>query len=128
MKRYSGKFIVFEGLDGAGTETLSKKLLSYLKKPVKRIHYPDYQREMGRIIHKYLHRKYDFPVEVQFFLYLSDFAKDVEKINKWLKEGKIVIADRYFTSTLAYQGLRGFPQEKALKLAKFFKLPKISFS
>lgn len=124
---YSGKFIVFEGLDGAGTESLSRAFLNYFKRKkraVKRIHYPDYREPIGKVIHKYLHQKYDFPVEIQFLLYFTDFVKDVEKINKWLKEGKIVIADRYFTSTLAYQGLRGFPQKEALNLARFFKLPK----
>jgi dTMP kinase len=122
---YSGKFIVFEGLDGAGTESLSKAFLSYFKKKgVRRIHYPDYSESIGKTIHQYLHREYDLPVEVQFFLYFFDFVKDIERIEQWLKEGKIVIADRYFTSTLAYQGLRGFPQKVALDLARFFKLPK----
>ena len=125
-KCYSGKFIVFEGLDGAGTESLSKAFLNYFKRKkraVKRIHYPDYKEPIGKVIHQYLHKKYNFPVEIQFLLYLANFVKDVEKINQWLKEGKIVIADRYFTSTLAYQGLRGFPQKEALDLARFFKLP-----
>ncbi len=124
---YLGKFIIFEGLDGAGTESLSKALLDYFKKqrkPVQRIHYPDYKEPIGRVIHQYLHKKYNFPVEIQFLLYFADFVKDVEKINQWLKEGKVVIADRYFTSTLAYQGLRGFPQKEALDLARFFKLPR----
>lgn len=125
-KPYSGKFIVFEGLDGAGTESLSKALLNYFKKKkraVKRIHYPDYREPIGRVIHQYLHQKYDFPVEIQFLLYFADFVKDVEKINQWLEKGKVVVADRYFTSILAYQGLRGFPQKEALNLARFFKLP-----
>ena len=35
-----------------------------------------------------------------------------------------MICDRYFSSTLAYQGLRGFSIKKALELARRFKLPK----
>jgi len=122
-----GKFIVFEGIDGAGTETLSKAFLKYFKKQnkaVERIYYPDYKHPIGKVIHKYLHKKYDFPVEIQFIFYFADFIKDKELINKWLKQGKIVLADRYFASTLAYQGLRGFSQKDALKLAEIFKLPK----
>jgi len=125
--RIKGKFIVLEGIDGAGTEVESKELIKYFKKKKvssKRIYYPDYSEPVGNLIHEYLHGKYDFPVEVQFLLYFIDFVKDVEKINKWLKEGKVVIADRYFTSALAYQGLGGFPQKKALKIAELFKLVK----
>lgn len=124
---YSGKLIILEGLDGAGGETQSKLLFNYLKKqkkPVEKITYPDYQQPIGRLIHQYLHKRYDFPPETQFLLYFVDFVKDKEKIRKWLREKKIVISDRYFTSTIAYQCLKGFPLKKALKIADFFKLPK----
>ncbi len=124
---YKGKLIVFEGIDGAGTEVQSKLLLSYFKKqkrPVERLVYPDYQGPIGRLIHQYLHKEYDFSAEIQFLLYFLDFLKDQEKIKKLLKQGKTIIADRYFTSTLAYQGLKGFPVKNALKLAKIFGLSK----
>jgi len=126
-KTQHGRFIVFEGIDGAGIEVQTKLLLQYLKKkkkPVERLYYPDYGGPIGILIHEYLHNKYDFSVGTQFLLYFTDFAKDKEKIEKWLKEGKTIISDRYFTSTIAYQGLRGFPLKKSLEFAKFFKLPK----
>lgn len=127
---YPGKVIVFEGIDGAGTETQSKLLFNYFKnkkRAVEILLYPDYKGPIGKLIHQYLYKQYDFSVEVQFLLYFVDFIKDREKINQWLKEGKIVISDRYFTSTIAYQGLRGFGVEKALKFAKIFDLPKPDF-
>lgn len=126
-KHKKGKFIVFEGLDGAGTESISRRVFNYLKKNNKRvvkICYPDYKGPIGRLIHRYLHYQCDLSVPVQFLLHFIDFVKDKDKINQWLKEGKIVISERYFTSTLAYQGLRGFPQKKALNLAEAFDLPK----
>jgi len=122
-----GKFIIFEGIDGAGCETQVKLLANYLKKQgklVEKLYYPDYKGPIGRLIHQYLHKKYEFSVDVQFFLYFTDFIKDREKINQWIEEGKIVISDRYFPSTLAYQGLGGFSIKKALELAQRFKLPK----
>jgi len=122
-----GKFIVFEGIDGAGCETQVKLLFDYLKrqgKLVEKLSYPDYKGPIGRLIHQYLHKKYEFSVDVQFLLYFTDFIKEREKINQWIEEGKIVISDRYFPTTLAYQGLRGFSIKKALELAQRFKLPK----
>lgn len=126
-KTTQGKLIVFEGIDGAGCETQVKLLFDYLKrqgKSVERLYYPDYEGPIGRLIHQYLHKQYEFSVDIQFLLYFTDFIKDREKINQWIGEGKIVICDRYFSSTLAYQGLRGFSIKKALELARTFKLPK----
>jgi len=122
-----GKFIVIEGIDGAGSETQSKLLSNFFlrqRKKVKRLSYPDKKGLFGELIYKFLHGKYNFSLQIQFLLYFADFVKDKEKIKKWLKEGKIIIADRYFTSTLAYQCLRGFPLKEALKIADFFDLPK----
>lgn len=124
---YRGKLIVFEGLDGAGTETQARLLRNYLikqNKSVERLYYPDYKGPIGRLIHQYLQRQYEFSVNVQFLLHFADFAKDKEKINRWLESGKTVVCDRYFSSTLAYQGLRGFPVKRALALARDFGLPK----
>jgi dTMP kinase len=123
--KQSGQFIVFEGLDGAGGQTQTELLYNYLNKNrAKKLSYPDYKSPVGEIIHQYLHRAYDLSVETQFLLYSTDFVKDAEKIRKWRKEGKIIISDRYFSSTIAYQGQRGFNIKKALKFAEIFSLPK----
>lgn len=126
-KFHEGKFIVFEGIDGAGCGAQSDTLLKFLKKkkiPAQKLIYPDYRGPIGRLIHEFLHKKYEFSPEIQFLLYFLDFLKDKEKIKKWLKEGKVVISDRYFTSTLSYQCQRGFLLKTALKVAEIFELPK----
>lgn len=124
---YMGKFIVFEGIEGAGGETQSKLLFDFFSKEgkqVKRLSYPDDKGPIGELIYKFLHRKYDFSPQIQFLLYFSDFLKDKEKIEKWQKEGKIIISDRYFTSTLCYQCSQGFPLSNALNIAQIFEIPK----
>ena len=122
-----GKFIIIEGIDGCGKGTQTKKLVSYFrkqKKEEKSLSYPDRNGPIGALIDQYLHRKYNFSKEVQFLLYFSDFLKDKEAIKKWLSEGKIIVADRYFLSTLAYQSIGGFPVGRGLEAAKLFELPK----
>ena len=69
-RRY-GKFIVFEGLDGAGAGSLSQELFKYFKKrkrSVRLIRYPDYGGPIGKLVHQYLHKKCDFSPEVQLLL------------------------------------------------------------
>jgi dTMP kinase len=122
-----GKLIVFEGIDGAGGEEQSKKLLEYLKEkgiPTEKLSYPDYDEPVGNLIHEFLHKKYDFSEEVLFLLHAADRIKDKEKINRFLNEGRIVICDRYYTSIFGYQCSHGIPLENALKIAEMFEVPK----
>lgn len=124
---YLGKFIVIEGIDGAGGGTQTKLLLNFLEKEkitVTKLTYPDYSGPIGKLIHQFLHKKYEFLPATQFLLYFLDFLKDKEKIKKWQKQGRIIIADRYFTSTLAYQYQKGISLKNALKIAQIFELPK----
>jgi dTMP kinase len=121
-----GKFIVLEGIDGAGVETNGKLLTNYFQEKgvkVGRVYYPGYEGPIGQMLHNYLNGQFDLSVEVQFLIHLSDFMKDKEKINGWLREGKTVIADRYFSSTLAYQSIKGFKIQKALEIAGILELP-----
>ena len=121
-----GKFVVVEGIDGAGGETQTRLLIKFLEengKNVLFVTYPDYSGTIGRIIHGFLHKEFDFPADVQFALYATDMVKDKQKIFQALAEGRIVVANRYLTTTLAYQTVTGFPLEKGLQFAKNFELP-----
>jgi len=121
-------FIVIEGIDGAGGTTqtnLLKKFLEEKNFEVELIKYPDYSNPIGKLIDEFLNKKFDFSPETQFGLYALDMVKDREKILESLKEGKIVLADRYIHSTLAYQCMaKEFPLEKGLKFVEIFELPK----
>jgi len=122
-----GKFIVIEGIDGCGGETQTNFLSDFLSKKgydVVLKSYPEYDKPIGEVIHNFLHRKYDFPIDAETLMYFADFAKDAEEMEKMLESGKIIIADRYFTSTIVYQCLKGFSLEKMLELAEMFRLPK----
>jgi dTMP kinase len=127
MKNNRGKFIVIEGLDGCGGETQSNLLMEFFKKnniACEKKSYPDYSGPIGGLIHQFLYEKYDFSAVVQALLYFADFLKDKEGIEKWLEGGGTVVADRYFHSTLAYQGLKHSSIDSILKLADIFDLPK----
>ncbi len=120
-------FIVFEGIDGAGGETQSKILkekLEILGKEVVLLRYPDGKHEIGKFIYMHLEKRNILTPESLLLLFLADFAKDKEKIIKAMKNGKIVIADRYFTSTIVYQHAQGIELSKILSLAEIINIPK----
>lgn len=118
-----GKLIVIEGCDGAGGET-QVKLLKEKMPACLFFQYPDYNNEIGKMIHRFLHRELEVDTNTQFLLYATDMVKDTPKVKSALDEGRDVIMDRYFFSTMVYQGLQGFPLEKALKFAEMFGLVK----
>ena len=67
----------------------------------------------------------------ELFLYLADRANNIEYVIKpGLKQGVVVISDRYFDSTIAYQGAgRHIPFETLIKirnLAPFNLMPDIT--
>jgi dTMP kinase len=115
-----------EGLDGAGVgtqvEILREKLMA--DQHVLSLRYPEYNHPIGELIYKYLKEKVLLPKETVFMLYVLDQIKDKERINDALKEGKIVLADRYFTTNLAFQCAKGFDLQKALKIAETLELPR----
>ncbi len=126
MMSERGYFFVIDGIDGSGGETQTKILKEKLEKKgynVFTLRYPDREGKIGKLIYEYLEDGIDLSLDTLFLLYFLDFVKDKNKIEEWLKAGNIVIADRYFTSTLAYQSAQGFSIEKSLKLAKLFHLP-----
>ncbi|MCS6956722.1 MAG: dTMP kinase [Patescibacteria group bacterium] len=119
-------FIVIEGIDGAGCETQGKNLIEIIKKSGKKtslIKYPDYERNVGKIIKEFLYQNKDLTVEQQFLLYTIQFIMDKQIIAE-KRKNEIIIADRYFTTTLCYQTLEGINLKWALDYAKNFKIEK----
>ena len=129
MNNKIGKVIVLEGIDGCGKGTQTKLLSEFLSNKGHSVvckRYPEYGKPIGDLINEWLHSKeYDFNANTQTLLYFADFVKDDEELENNLKNGKIVISDRYFTgSTVVYQKIKGVPLEKMLNLEKFFELKK----
>ncbi len=119
-------FYVIEGIDGAGCETQGKnivKLLQSNKKTASLIKYPDYERNVGKIIKEFLYQNKDLTPEQQFLLYTMQFIMDKKMIEE-KRRSEILIADRYFSTTLCYQTLEGIRLEKALNFASDFGIEK----
>lgn len=117
-------FIVIEGIDGAGCETQGKNLIKMLTdndKKASLIKYPDYERNVGKLIREFLYQNKDLTPEQQFLFYTMQFVMDAKMIAERRKD-EILIADRYFTTTLCYQTLEGIDEKMALDYAKNFKI------
>lgn len=101
-------FITFEGIDGVGKSTqldMLERHLVDLGKKVLRTLEPG-GTELGQEIrHLLLHRKGDVSARSEALLYAADRAHHVAtKIRPALEAGMVVLSDRYFDSSVAYQG------------------------
>lgn len=115
--------IVLEAINAAGKTTQFNLLLKKLKQAGYKsfsLHFHQRNKATGQLIeNKFLHDKSNsFSRREQALLYIQDFFSAVESIYKALNQpGKhIVVLDRFFTSTMAYQtiGLTGEPRKKTL--------------
>lgn len=117
LKIKKSLFISFEGLDGSGKSTQVTLLETYL---LDKGYSPLILRDpgstaIGELIRNILLDKANMQMNhvTELLLYAAARSQMVsEKILPALEEGKIVISDRFFDSTTAYQGYgRQLPKE-----------------
>jgi len=140
MKKYKGKLIVIDGTDGSGKATQVKLLANRLKregKIIKIVDFPEYYSNFfGKFIGHCLSEQYYNFVKVHpkiaSVLYAADRFESKNKIEKWLAEGNIVIANRYASANQIHQGGKIVNTKKRQNFLKWlaemeyevFKIPK----
>jgi dTMP kinase len=101
-------FICFEGVEGSGKSTQAKLLYKFIKKNITKN--VILTREPGgtlfseKIRNLILDKKTNISTLTEFFLLMAARNEHIiSKINFYLKKNFIIICDRFFYSTLAYQ-------------------------
>ena len=104
-----GIFIAFEGGEGTGKSTQSKLLAKWLEEQGKKVvltHEPggsDLGKELRHILLG--HQTGDISPRAEALIFAADRAHHVyQVIRPALERGEVVITDRYFDSSAAYQG------------------------
>lgn len=120
-----GYFITFEGPEGAGKSTIAKQIKDYLVESGKSVTLTrepggiDIAEKIRSIILDKRHTMMDGRTEA--LLYAAARRQHlVEKVIPALKQGHVVLCDRFIDSSLAYQGYaRGLGMEEVLDINKF---------
>ena len=107
-----GLFVVFEGIDGAGTTTQCERYAARLRARARRVHVT---REpstgpIGSMIRLALTHRLTLPpahqAQVMALLFAADRLDHVAaEIDPHLRDGSVVLSDRYDLSSLAYQSI-----------------------
>lgn len=116
-------FIVFEGIDGAGTTTHSKALVERLTaKGVDAVWTCEPTKTaIGTFIREVFERKHGdvLPTwRTMALLFQADREQHVQELAK-LRETHVVVCDRYVLSTLVYQPLQGLIESGLLTLENY---------
>lgn len=121
-------FWVLEGLDGSGTTTQLRNLEKKLKESGNNhfITQEPTTLETGKLIRRILSGELVATQSTIAYLFAADRDNHLHNpengILRQLKEGKIVISDRYFFSSLAYQSI-GFDYSRVEELNNKFPYP-----
>src|SRR3989338_4516333 len=103
---YKGKYIAFEGIDGVGKTTQAAILKKYLQKKGREVIFtkePTQNPPIGTLIHDFIKGKIKFPsVSIQYLFAADREIHLKDTVEPALKNGKIVISDRCFWSSVAY--------------------------
>lgn len=105
-----GKLVSIEGIDGCGKTTHVRLLAEWLRSRGHKVVITDEPTDgmIGRIIKRALRGEIKLSVATEALLFAADRVQHIEEfIKPALRAGKIVITERYFYSSLAYQSACG---------------------
>jgi len=129
---WPGFFLVLDGIDGCGKSTQTKKLSEYfIANDIQTLltaEPSDY--DLGKILRKYLQNP-KVPASVDALLFAADRIEHCnKKILPLLKNGFIVVSDRYRDSSYIYQSIEGKNEGISMdwikKLNKFSLIPDLT--
>jgi len=118
-----GILIVFEGIDGSGKSTQAEILLERLQEEDFDVVYfrEPSKGKWGRKIKKKALHPDSLTPEEELDLFLKDRRENVEKnLKPALKKKRVVILDRYYYSTIAYQGAKGIDEKLIRRMNEEF--------
>jgi len=118
------KLLVIEGVDGAGKSTQIKMLSDFFTGKGHKCEYMHFPRTdtqyFGELIARFLRGEFGSLNEVDPYLvamlYAGDRKDASDIIRNWLKEGSIVLLDRYTYSNIAYQCAKLFDPKSQVEL------------
>lgn len=119
MGNQKGIFISIDGTDGAGKKTQTKRLLERLERegyPTATLSFPQYGKPSAHLVEAYLNGEFGDPTKLDprlaSVLYAIDRFDVAAKIRQDLREGKIVVTDRYVDANSGHQGGKILEPEK----------------
>jgi len=125
----AGLLVAFEGLDQSGKQTQAELLRDYVVsdgRECRLISFPDYQTPIGNELSRALHGEREYGADVMQLLYVANrYEKRVQMV-QWLRDGVVLLCDRYVASSIAYGEAQGLDARWLGELQRFLPPPDLT--
>lgn len=125
----SPRFVVLEGLDGAGTTTQAGLVADALRArgAVVCLTAEPTDGPLGRVLRSHVRGEISLGPHTAALTFTADRADHLERtIRPALSRGEWVVSDRYLLSTIAYQGAEGADRDWILEASRGFEVPDLT--
>ncbi|MFH1834625.1 MAG: dTMP kinase [Methanobacteriota archaeon] len=123
-------FIVLEGIDGCGKTTQAMKLAEWLRSQGKKVFLTSEPTcgKTGVFIRQILSGEEKVDPKTLALLFTADRAEHLKReVEPALADGKIVISERYYHSTIAYQAAQSVERGWLVQINSFARKPDVTF-
>lgn len=125
----AGLLVAFEGLDQSGKQTQAELLRDYVVsdgRECRLISFPDYQTPIGNELSRALHGEREYGADVMQLLYVANrYEKRVQMV-QWLRDGVVLLCDRYVGSSIAYGEAQGLDARWLGEIQRFLPPPDLT--
>ena len=125
----AGLLVAFEGLDQSGKQTQAELLRDYVVsggRECRLISFPDYETPIGNELSRALHGEREYGADVMQLLYVANRYEKRVRMEEWLRDGVVVLCDRYVASSIAYGEAQGLDARWLGEIQRFLPPPDLT--
>jgi dTMP kinase len=125
----AGLLVAFEGLDQSGKQTQAELVRDDLTArglECRLLSFPDYDTPIGREIARALQGQHEYAPDVMQLLYVANRYEKRRLMEQWLREGVVLVCDRYVASSVAYGEAQGLEAQWLGEIQRFLPPPDVT--
>jgi dTMP kinase len=125
----AGLLVAFEGLDQSGKQTQAELLRRHVVEQgheCQLVSFPDYQTPIGNELCRALNGEHEYGADVMQLLYVANRYEKRGQLEQWLRDGVVVVCDRYVASSIAYGEAQGLDGRWLGEIQRFLPPPDVT--
>ncbi len=125
----AGLLVAFEGLDQSGKQTQAERLRDHViagGRECRLLSFPDYDTPIGQELGRALRGEHGYGADVMQLLYVANRYEKRPLIEQWLRDGVVVLSDRYISSSIAYGEAQGLDPRWLSEIQRYLPPPDLT--